>query len=428
MNLTCVGISHHTAPLDVRERLWFSEDEIRRTLPLLKPLGCSESVLFSTCNRTELYVLAESGSVRPDQLKDVLITQKSAASKVALSDLFTLSAGEAARHLFRVAAGVDSMVLGDVQILAQVKDGFTFATESGTTDVFMNRLFQLAFRAGKRARSETEIGEGAVSVSYAAVELAERIFADLKKRSALIIGAGETAELTAVHLSGKEIGKLYITNRTQERADQLATRVHGKVIPFDRWFDILPEVDIVISSVEVNRFVLSGAEMENTMKRHGNTAVFIIDLGVPRNIDPETKKIENVFLYDLDTLAVMVEENLQKRRQEIPKVEAVIGEVLVELTQWYSSLEVSPTISALTQFAEKIRQEELAKHINRFESKDRELAELVTKRIVNKILHAPIVNLKDHENGSLTERLQKMNAIQKLFGLFKQPKDDAGGS
>jgi glutamyl-tRNA reductase len=424
MNLLCVGISHHTAPLDVRERLWFSEDEIRRTLPLLKPLGCSESVLFSTCNRTELYVLTEGG-IQPDRLKNLLIGQKSAAEKVAASDMFTLSAGEAARHLFRVAAGVDSMVLGDVQILAQVKNGFTFAAELGTTDVFMNRLFQLAFRTGKRARSETEIGEGAVSVSYAAVELAERIFADLKKRAALIIGAGETAELTAVHLSGKEIGELFITNRTQERADRLASRVRGKVIPFDRWFDILPEVDIVISSVDVNRFVLSAPEMESMMKRHGNTAVFIIDLGVPRNVDPETKNIENVFLYDLDALGVMVEENLQKRRREIPKVEAIIAEVLAELTQWYSSLEVSPTISALTHFAEKIRQEELAKHINRFEPKDRELAELVTKRIVNKILHAPIVNLKDRENGSLTERLQKMNAIQKLFGLFKTPADGA---
>ena len=313
MNLLCVGISHHTAPLDVRERLWFSSEEIRYTLPLLKPAGISECVMFSTCNRTELYMLTEQNTLPSEEIKRILIAQKSAGSKVQPSDLFTLTAGDAARHLFRVAAGTDSMVLGDVQILAQVKEGFQLATELATAGFFMNRLFQLAFRSGKRARSETEIGDGAVSVSYAAVELAEKIFDDLRKKTALVIGAGETAELTATHLRGKEIGKLYITNRTQERAEQLAAKVQGVVIPFDNLFDTLPEADIVISSVEVNRFILNAAEVRRTLKHHGSKTLFIIDIGVPRNIDPEVKNIENVFLYDLDTLNLMVEENLQKK-------------------------------------------------------------------------------------------------------------------
>ncbi len=183
MNLVCVGISHHTAPLDVRERLWFSSDEIRRTLPLLKPLEASESVLFSTCNRTELYIVNENGTIDPDALKKFLITQKSAEGKVQPSDMFLITAGDAARHLFRVAASLDSMVLGDVQILTQVKDGFSLAVELGTAGVFMNRLFQLAFRVGKRSRTETEIGDGAVSISYAAVELAERIFDNLHEEN-----------------------------------------------------------------------------------------------------------------------------------------------------------------------------------------------------------------------------------------------------
>jgi glutamyl-tRNA reductase len=425
MNLLCVGISHHTAPLDVRERLWFSSKEIRQTLPLLKPIGIGESVMFSTCNRTELYMLTENTTLRAEEIKRMLITQKSADGKVQPSDLFTLTAGDAARHLFRVAAGTDSMVLGDVQILAQVKEGFHLATELATAGFFMNRLFQLAFRAGKRARTETEIGDGAVSVSYAAVELAEKIFDDLHKKSALVIGAGETADLTATHLRGKEIGKLYITNRTPERAEQLAGKIQGVVIPFDNWFDILPDVDIVISSVEVNRFVLAAPDVRHTLKSHSNKTLFIIDIGVPRNIDPEIKNIENVFLYDLDTLNLMVEENLQKRRAEIPKVEAVIAEVLAELTQWYSSLEVNPTITALTQFMENIRQEELAKNINRFDPKDRELVELVTKRIINKIVHAPIVNLRNGQEISLVERLHRMSVIQKLFGLTTPPKEDS---
>jgi len=289
----------------------------------------------------------------------------------------------------------------------------------------MNRLFQLAFRAGKRARTETEIGDGAVSVSYAAVELAEKIFDDLHKKSALVIGAGETAELTATHLRGKEIGKLFITNRTQERAEQLAEKVQGAVIPFNNWFDILPDVDIVISSVEVNRFVLAASDIQRTLKHYGSKILFIIDIGVPRNIDPEVKNIENVFLYDLDTLNLMVEENLQKRRAEIPKVEAVVTEVLAELTHWYSSLEVNPTITALTQFMENIRQEELAKNINRFAPKDRELVELVTKRMINKIIHAPIVNLRNGQETLLSERLHKMSAIQKLFGLANLSKEDS---
>lgn len=176
MNLFCVGISHNSAPLDVREKLWFSDDEVRHALAHSKEFGCSEAVLFSTCNRTELYVLAEDGSIPPESLKNFLIVQKKAADLVHTGDMFSLKAGDAARHLFRVASGIDSMVLGDVQILMQVKSGFNSAAEQGTAGIFMNRLFQLAFRVGKRARAETVIGEGAVSVSYAAVELAQKIF------------------------------------------------------------------------------------------------------------------------------------------------------------------------------------------------------------------------------------------------------------
>ena len=425
MNLLCVGISHHTAPLDVRERLWFSSEETRQTLPLLRSLGTGECVLFSTCNRTEVYVLTENNIAPAEEIKKILITQKSALGKVQPSDLFTLTAGDAARHLFRVTAGIDSMVLGDVQILAQVKEGFSLASDLGTAGFFMNRLFQLAFRAGKRSRTETEIGDGAVSISYAAVELAEKIFDDLRKKSALVIGAGETADLTATHLRGKEIGKLIITNRTQERAEQLAAKVQGVVIPFESWFDTLLEVDILISSVDVNRYVLTTSDVQRILKQRGNKTLFVIDIGVPRNIDPEIKNIENVFLYDLDNLHLMVEENLQKRQTEIPKVEVIITEILAELTHWYSSLEVNPTITALTQFMENIRREEITKNINRFDPKDRELVELVTKRIINKIVHAPIVNLKNGKEISLADRLQKMSAIQKLFGLASSPKDDS---
>jgi glutamyl-tRNA reductase len=422
MNLICVGISHHTAPLDVRERLWFSDDEIRNTLPLLKPLGASESVMFSTCNRTELYVLTDDSDLKFDNLKRFLITQKSAEKHIQLSDMFSLTAGDAARHLYRVAAGIDSMILGDVQILAQVKDGFNLASELNTVGIFMNRLFQLAFRVGKRARAETRICEGPASVSYAAVELAERIFEDLRKKTAFIIGAGEMADLTATHLRSKEIGKLLITNRTQERAQQLAKKLQGTAIPFDIWRDALAESDIIISSIEIDRFILQPDDITSLNRKHGHGPLFVIDLGVPRNINPSIKELEQVFLYDLDMLNTMVNKNIQQRKTEIPKVEAIIHDVLQELTQWYSSLDVNPTITALTQFMEDIREEELAKNINRLEPKDRELVELITKRIINKIIHAPIINLRNGEGLSLTERLQNIDALQKLFGLAKPSK------
>ena len=253
MNLFCVGISHNSAPLDVREKLWFSDDEVRRALAQTKEFRCSEAVLFSTCNRTELYVLSDDGGIPPESLKNFLIGQKKAENVVHSGDMFSLKAGDAVRHLFRVASGIDSMILGDVQILMQVKDGFNSAAEQGTAGIFMNRLFQLAFRVGKRARAETVIGDGAVSVSYAAVELAQRIFEDLQKKTALVIGAGETAELTATHLRGKEIGKLLITNRTLERAERLAEKVQGTAVPYDRWCDALAEADIVISSIDAGR-------------------------------------------------------------------------------------------------------------------------------------------------------------------------------
>ncbi|MEX1276417.1 MAG: glutamyl-tRNA reductase, partial [Bacteroidota bacterium] len=218
MNLLCVGISHHTAPLEMRERLWFSDDEVRATLPKLKEAGFLECVLFSTCNRTELYVLTAESDFRVEFLKRFLIGQKSAQSHIREENLFSYFASGAAEHLFRVASGIDSMIIGDVQILSQIKSGFNLALGAGTAGFFMNKLFQSALHIGKRSRRETHISEGAVSVSYAAVELAQRIFDGLSTKNALVIGAGDTAQLTAKHLLGKGIGNLFITNRTQERA------------------------------------------------------------------------------------------------------------------------------------------------------------------------------------------------------------------
>ncbi len=428
MNLVCVGISHHTAPLEMRERLWFSDDEIRAALPQLKSAGFHECVLFSTCNRTEVYTFSSQDGLRVEFLKDFLREQKSASQDVPASRFFSFFASGAAEHLFHVASGIDSMVAGDVQILAQVKDGYNLAHDSGTAGFFMNKLFQSAFHVGKRARSETQISEGAISVSYAAVELAERIFDDLHRKKALVIGAGDTAQLTAKHLAGKGIGTLYITNRTAERGEQLAKMVGGKTLPFESFRDRLGELDIIVSSVQTDQYVLTADDIARINKGRHSGALFLIDIGMPRNIDPAAKDFENVFLYDMDSLNGMVNETIQKRQAEIPQIKQIISEELTELYKWHASLQANPTIAALTELIENIRRGEVAKNINRFEQKDRELVDLVTKRIINKILHTPIVNLRNGQDESVSDRLQKINIVRRLFGIDAVQKDRSNDS
>ncbi|MBI2619704.1 MAG: glutamyl-tRNA reductase [Ignavibacteriales bacterium] len=424
MNLSCIGISHHTAPLESRERVWFSPEEIRSALPLLQEQGIQEAVLFSTCNRTELYTFFD-GSVDQAPLIDFIRNQKSAPD-VPISQFFTLHGREAVDHLLRVATGIDSLVIGDAQILSQVKEGLNLARDAGTAGFLLTKLFQAAFHTAKRARAKTRIGEGAVSVSYAAVELAERIFDDFSRRSALVIGAGEMAQLTAKYLKGRNIGNLFITNRTEQRSEQLAAMVGGTVLPFNVFSDTLDSMDIIISSVSVDQYILTADDIKKINKQRHATALFIIDIGVPRSIDPSVKKLENVFLYDLDSLNGLVNENEQKRRDEVPKVETIVSKELVAFEEWFSSLEATPTIAALKELVEEIRREEVEKNINRFDPKDRELVEILTKRIANKILHTPIVNLKNGKDESHSEQLRKISSLRRLFGIDEK-RDSVNG-
>lgn len=420
MHLLCLSISHHTAPVEIREKLWFPEDEIRTALPRIVATGCSEAVLFSTCNRTELYVVPDDPLADPQAFIDLLNTLKKTRHAVKHEHIAVYRDKDAADHLFRVASGIDSMIIGDVQILMQVKDGFRLAVEAETAHAILNRLFQMAFHTGKRVRTETSLGLGAVSVGYASVELAERIFEKLHKKSALIIGAGETAKITAKHLRGKNIGTLYITNRTLAKAEAVAKELAAEVIPFDRFRAALKEVDIVISSVTVEEPILTAADVKEALAHRQAGALFLVDIGVPRNIEPAAGKLDNVFLYDIDTLQTMVDENVSKRKAQIPRVQVIAGEEVSNFFQWASSLEVAPTIKELTRMAEDIRKSEVDKNVNRFDEKDRELLELVTKRIVNKILHTPISQIRNGHDEPTFERVNSISAIRKLFGLHKE--------
>jgi glutamyl-tRNA reductase len=420
MNLLWVGISHHTASVEVRETMWLSEEETREAVRRLREQTFREMMLVSTCNRTELYGLPQDPALDDASVRRFLVDFKK--SGIVQPGHFDSAGGmTAVEHLFRVASGADSLVIGDIQILNQVKEAFVLSRELDALGPVMNRLMQSTLHVGKRVRTETAICEGAVSVSYAAVELASKIFADLAKKSALLIGAGETGELTLKHLVGKGVGQIRIANRTREKADALAREFGGAAIDFSSLLDALRSVDIVVTSVAAPHYILGPEELTRVMKQRSNSPLFIIDIGVPRNVDPSARKIDNVFLYDIDSLTTIVDRNVDRRKAELPKVDRIIGEEAAAFAHWHDSLQVAPTIAELRDLLESIRAQEVEKNINRFAPADRELIDLVTKRIVNKILHQPMTVLKQGTGSpeAGTETMLRIAALRDLFGIAR---------
>lgn len=412
-----IGVSHRTAPIDVRERLWLSEEEVRTALPKLRASFFKECVVLSTCNRTELYGVPNGETPGVDSLRKFFSDFKGDNSYVRSEHFYLHEDREAARQLFRVASGIDSMMLGDVQVLGQVKAAYLLAEECRTLGLLSTKLFQAALHTGKRVRSETKISEGAISISFGAVELAGKIFADLHTKTVLLIGAGKTSELTVKHLRSKGIRDILVSNRTRGKAEELVQRFGGKVVDFQNLRDEVHIADIVISSVESPSYTLTANDLSYVMKQRGSQPLFLIDIGVPRNIDPESNKIENVFLHDIDTLQVIVDKNLEKRSGELPEVERIIAEELERFLQWQHTLQANPTIEGLRSMAEKIRQQEVHKHQNRFRPEERENLDVLTKRIVNKLLHGPISSLRYGQGDQDDETRSLILAVRKLFGL-----------
>ncbi len=432
MKFFALGINHRTAPLELRETLWLSAAEVQQAVSLLKTELLSECAIVSTCNRTEVYGLLDGIATQRDQeeliqeMLAVLRKTKAVSHSIGRSHFYFLASCAATRHLFKVATGIDSMVLGDVQILSQIKEAFQIASSSNTLGPFLHRLMQSTYHVAKRARTETAIAEGAVSVSYAAVELVSKIFADVSSKSALLIGAGETGELTAKHLAARGIGHLVVTNRTRSKAEDIVAPLGGTVVEFDAFREQLELVDIVISSVTSPEHILTTHELQTVMKNRSHRPLVMIDLGVPRNVEPKAKTVENLFLYDVDSLQDVVDQNLQRRKAEIPRVNAIVIEELREFSSWLKSLEIVPTINDLRAHFELIRSEEVAKHINRFTEHDRELMELVSKRIINKLLHNATVELKNNHGVRESDKIQMLQVVRRLFGLEKSNEQDVG--
>ena len=417
-HIILIGLNHRTAPVEVREKLSFAGQKVEPVNLFLEIPVVREVLFLSTCNRVELLMVSREPEAAVEMSKELWGRTNQIEPALFEPHLYYFRNEEAVRHLFRVAAGLDSMVLGEPQILGQLKDAYRRAAERRATGVILNRLLHKAFSVAKRIRSETGIGSHAVSVSYAAVELAKKIFGNLSDKQAMLIGAGEMAELAAQHLLNHGVKKIIVANRTLSRALELARQFRGEAISLEEIEDYLLKVDIVISSTGAPHYILTADQVKRLMRPRKLRPIFFIDIAVPRDIDPAANEIENVFLYDIDDLKAVVEENLAFRRKEALRAERIIEEEVLKFKHWLEQLKVYPTIVALRQKAEEIRRRELEKTLSHLKTKlppeDREALEVMTRSLVNKLLHDPIIYLKNryHRDGQ-----QVVDFTRKLFNL-----------
>lgn len=429
MNLIGISINHRTSPLELREALHLNRDEIVSLIPRLKEQIFSEGVVISTCNRTEIFGFPQNDGLDVNAIITSLLESKPVNGIKPEHFVKFFSCG-AVRHLLSVASGIDSMVIGDSQILGQVKEAFDISDDLDFAGTISRRIFDTAIRVGKRSIKETTIGEGAVTVSYAAVQVVEKIFANLEKKSALVIGAGETSELAAIHLRDKGVGKITISNRTIERAEALADKVHGEIVPFQYLKEHLQNFDIIISATSSNDLIIQADNIKSAMKKRKGTPVVLMDIAVPRDFDPEVRKIDNVFYNDMDSLKIIVDQNMQKRKEQIPLVEKIVMEELVGFFNWYNTLDVVPTIKSIRNFFEDIRTDELEKIKNKVNEEDFSKIEDMTRRMIGRLLHNPTVKLRGFaESGAnIKEVLTNTLILKELFNLEDFPTNGKGDS
>jgi glutamyl-tRNA reductase len=422
MNLFGISINHKNSSLELREKIHLTRDEIIEFIPRIKDSLFSEGVIISTCNRTEIFGFPNTDNFNPASIINVLSDYRPVkdTDKIQFSGYYSCSA---VKHLFSVATGIDSLIIGDSQILGQVKEAFDISQDMNFAGTVLKRIFDTAVVVGKRAIKDTSIGEGAVTVSYAAVQVVEKIFSSLDKKSALVIGAGETGELAAVNLRDKGIGRLAISNRTIERAEVLAARVKGEIIPFPSLKEHLHNFDIIISATSAGNLIISYDDVKESLKKRRGNPVVIMDIAVPRDIDPRVRNLENVFYHDMDSLQIIVDQNLQRRKEQIPVVEKIIMEEMVEFYKWYNSLDVVPTIKTMRSFFEEIRNDELEKIKNKVHDEDFAKIEDMTRRMIGRLLHNPTRNLKKFaETGTnINEVITNTIVLKELFNLENAP-------
>lgn len=417
--IVLVGLNHKTAPLAVRERLFAGcQDLADLPADLLSQGGVREAMYLSTCNRVELLASVEEDSGAETALTDYLARRGALRREEAESCLFLYRDEEAIRHLFRVTSSLDSLVMGEAQILGQVKEAFRRAMAENYTGIALNRLMHRAFRTAKRVRTETGIAANPVSVSFAAVELAKKIFGTLAAKKVLVIGAGEMAELTVTHLIGNGAEDITVANRTVALAEVLAEKYHGKAIGLAGLNEALCDADIVISSTGAPEYIITEEMIRNCLRKRKNRLLFLIDIAVPRDIDPAADNIGNVYLYNIDNLQDIVDENIKNRHREALKAEEIVQEEVAQYSKWLKELKVVPTIVSLRSKAESIVRMEMVKAqgwMSKFENGDREKVEALVNGIVNKILHAPVVVMKEESTEYNAQDI--VAAVRQLFRL-----------
>ncbi len=428
MRLFTVGVSHRTTPIELRERVDFARAGLEPALAGLAARNIvREMVVLSTCNRAEIYAAAENEDaieavaaffsdyhqVQPDALREHLYVRKGA---------------EATRHLFRVAAGLDSLVVGEPQILGQVKSAYATASDQHYTGSLLNRLFHTAFAAGKRVRSETGLGEGSLSISYAAIALARKIFGKLKHLSVVVLGAGEMAKLTALNLRGQGVENMTIASRTRTTAEQLAAHVGARVADWEGRDEAMMQADILVTATGAPDVILTRQQIERVMRTRRERPLFIIDIAVPRDVDPAAVEIEQVFLYNIDDLRGIVESNVSRRTAELAAAEAIIQDETDAFISWMQSREIIPTVVALRQRFEMIRRAELSRLNHKLSKLSPEAVaqvDHITRLIVEKLLLTPTEKLKAVSDDALAASYS--DALSRLFSLAEpepEPDDD----
>lgn len=425
MSIAVGGLNHRVAPLELREKLAFSSPELKNRLSgITHRTGLEELVILSTCNRTEVYGYGQDSAVLKDGIESVLSDKF--GSRVDLADVNFYSYGDrkAVNHLFRVASSLDSMILGEDQILGQVREAYRLAQEARSTGRVLSRLFQQAVRTGKRARTETSISTGAVSVSSAAVDLAGKIFGELSGKEALVLGAGETSELTLSLLINSGVDSVLVANRTYRKAVELAVQYHGTAVKFEEYDPYLSQADILISSTSAPGYVLT-RERAGDVLEDRQKPIFLIDLAVPRDIDPELAEYDNVFLYNIDDLMAVVERNVEERKGQVGLVEDIIASELNQFMEWYESLAVVPLIKTLHEEMNRIRAGEVERvmgKLGQLSEEQRGMVEHLTVAVMKKFLHGPTSRLKENPN-----KLARMDPVELLKFLFMLDEGGSGG-
>jgi glutamyl-tRNA reductase len=413
-----IGANHKTAPVQLRENLAFSDEEAQSALNFIKQdERIKEGMVFSTCNRTEfLYIPEREENI--DTIINLISRQKNIEVSKFKRSLYIYKDDEAVRHLFIVASSLDSMVVGEPQILGQIKQAYRTAVEQKASGVLLNRLLHKSFSIAKRIRRETGIGDNAVSISYAAVELANKIFSDLSTKNVMLLGAGEMAELAVENLISNNVGKLIVANRTFENAMKLAKKFNGEVVKFEEKETALQGVDIIISSTGATEYVLTADHVKEVMRQRNQEPFFFIDIAVPRDIDPAINNISNAYLYDIDDLKNVVESNIQQRKKETIKAERYIEEAVIIFRKWIEGLSIVPTIKAINKKISSITDIEYKKTfsgLKHISKEDADAIKRMTQAIASRTIHDPIQFLKDtgnHRDDSLY-----LNVAQQLFNL-----------